>query len=572
MSGRITHLEVFNLKDYLTKDNNDYQRIRELQHIINEQNVIKLKRFIVQVITELEREEAVSKRVTIEKLNTYLFKLEELLEYYSITPLETQMGSDSVGRAWMFSGMGLAILDTLPEKTQKSIKKSGIKVLPIAADVIMRKTVRPITGVTPVYEKMFSILRKIPIVKSLMYRSKSEWIIENDVATSLERSPNIISIGGYGVPQDEYAILPDTHYDEVLAGRKHPWRYMNTTLKNWLKVIIGFIPAFLTFSLTKEWWLLQYGGAFIWFGITGLRNVVQSVFGGRGIRHSNLLKWNDYISWGRIADSLLFTGFSVPLLDYLIKTLLLHKGMNITTTTSPMLLYTIMALVNGVYLTTHNLFRGLPKAAAFGNFFRSVLSIPVAILFNFIVYSCIGAFGLPPVRIDDILQKWAAVISKTASDCVAGIIEGSADRFKSIKIRRIGYKNKIKQVFSTYSRLELIFPQKSIRQMLDTPEEFLELLDEMHHDVSNIMIINSIDLLYFWMYQPQSRNAFTRMAKKMTPDEREIILKSLQVLRCEKEITTLFAGGFMGRRFSKSLAFYLENHKQFLKDSERILG
>lgn len=41
-----------------------------------------------------------------------------------------------------------------------------------------------------------------------------------------------------------------------------------------------------------------------------------------------------------------------------------------------------MALVNGIYLSSHNAFRGLPKGAVFGNFFRSVLSIPIAILLN----------------------------------------------------------------------------------------------------------------------------------------------------------------------------------------------
>ena len=66
-------------------------------------------------------------------------------------------------------------------------------------------------------------------------------------------------------------------------------------------------PAFLTFALTKDWWVLAYLGAFIWFGITGLRNILQSVLGGGGFRRSRLLNWNDYISWTRITDSLLFT-------------------------------------------------------------------------------------------------------------------------------------------------------------------------------------------------------------------------------------------------------------------------
>jgi hypothetical protein len=74
-------------------------------------------------------------------------------------------------------------------------------------------------------------------------------------------------------------------------------------------------------------------GAFIWFGITIFRNILQSVLGGGGFRRSPLLKWNDYVSWDRISDSLFFTGWSVPLLDLLVKTILLNNLFGINTTT-----------------------------------------------------------------------------------------------------------------------------------------------------------------------------------------------------------------------------------------------
>ena len=106
------------------------------------------------------------------------------------------------------------------------------------------------------------------------------------------------------------------------------------------------------------------------------------MLGGGGLRRSPLLRWNAYVSWDRIADSLLFTGFSVPLLDFLAKTVILDNVFNINTTTQPVALYTFMALTNGVYLSSHNAFRGLPRGAVVGNFFRSILSIPIAILFN----------------------------------------------------------------------------------------------------------------------------------------------------------------------------------------------
>ena len=59
----------------------------------------------------------------------------------------------------------------------------------------------------------------------------------------------------------------------------------------------------------------------------------------------------------------------MPLLDFLVKTLLLDRGLGVTTATGPILLYAIMGLANGIYISSHNVLRGLPKNAAIGNFF-----------------------------------------------------------------------------------------------------------------------------------------------------------------------------------------------------------
>ena len=52
-------------------------------------------------------------------------------------------------------------------------------------------------------------------------------------------------------------------------------KHVNSGLMNSAKVSLGFVPAFLTFYLTKDWWLLAYFGAVTWFGSTGLRNILQ---------------------------------------------------------------------------------------------------------------------------------------------------------------------------------------------------------------------------------------------------------------------------------------------------------
>jgi len=345
------------------------------------------------------------------------------------------------------------------------------------------------------------------------------------------------------------------------------WRYTNTGVRNAAKVIVGFVPAFLTFALTKDWWLLAYGGAFIWFGITGLRNILQSVLGGGGFLRSPLLRWNDYVSWGRLTDSLLFTGFSVPLLDYIVKTVLLDRGLGITTAMDPVALYAVMALANGLYLSGHKAFRGLPRGAIFGNFFRSVLSIPLAIVFNAAAGSILQ--GAQVSAVNDVLQKWAAIISKAASDCVAGMIEGFADRYENIRMRTTDYAIKIREVFGIYARLELMFPQTDVLDLLGSPGRFLQAVKTEAQDIVWISIINALDLLYFWMYQPRARSVLKSSIRKMSEEERKIFFRSQLILQRDREISQLFLDGIIGKNFSRGLSFYLDHHKEYLDNLKR---
>jgi hypothetical protein len=334
-------------------------------------------------------------------------------------------------------------------------------------------------------------------------------------------------------------------------------------------VIIGFIPAFFTFALTKDWWLLAYFGAFIWFGITGLRNIVQSVLGGGGFKRSPLLNWNDYISWTRITDSLLFTGFSVPLLDYIVKTLILDRVCGITTGNHPVLLYTFMALANGVYLSSHNILRGLPKGAVYGNFFRSILSIPLAIGFNMATGSILTAAGAVDVSL--ILQKWAAIISKAASDVVAGIIEGLADRHKNIQARLREYKIKFAHLFDIYAQLELLYPEVQTFKILDYSANSGHRVSAEARDMEKIIMIHALDLLYFWDYQPRSHTALRQFLSNLTEDERQILVTSQFTLQQHREISQLFIDGILGYNFQKPLSFYLSRYEGYLEEVKHLI-
>ncbi len=333
---------------------------------------------------------------------------------------------------------------------------------------------------------------------------------------------------------------------------------------NIAKILIGFLPAFLTFYLTKDWWLLAYFGAVIWFCITGFRNILQSVVGGGGLRRSSLLQWKDLVSWGRVADSLLFTGFSVPLLDYLVKHLLLDRGFGVTTATNSIVLYSVMAVANGIYISSHNTYRGLPLAAIVGNFFRTILSIPIAIGLNFAILHLAIAGGVAEAAALAAMQLWAAIISKTASDFVAAIIEGTADRQHNLALRRADYEEKLSQVYNVYARLETTFPEKDVLTLLEAPKPLFDDLQERNPELLRDIVIDSLDLLYFWMYQPRARIALAQQMESMSSDEKQYLLRSQQVLKRKRIISEMLLNGLLGKRFETALAFYLSYSDKYL--------
>lgn len=566
--GRISRLEIFNLKDYASGKVDHIPPIHELQQSINSGNVIKLKRIILGIIDRLLADPDPAASSRIEKFREILAHIESLKDMYKIRFLKPRVGSDSTEHSAGYYGMGLVVMDSLPPRARKAIldtREMPRLVIPFHVDSTFRLTYDYTEEREGFWNTLVRGIRKIPGLAHFGQPRRREWVAMENSTRMVPRG-NIVTLSGIRKDTTNGLFLhPAPHLPDRI---KYSWRYLQSTWKNFLKVFIGFVPAFLTFFLAHDWWVLMYLGAFIWFAITGLRNIVQSVIAGGGIRRSSLLRWNDFVSWDRITDSLLFTGFSVPLLDYLVKTLLLNRGLGINTATEPVLLYTIMALVNGVYLTSHNLFRGLPREAAAANFFRSVFSIPVAFGFNMAIGLLLGFFGVAGVN--SILQGWAAVISKFASDCVAGFIEGTVDRAKNIRHRMKDYRQKLSQFFDIYARLEMLSTENDVFRQLDRPRQWFESAGEATRDLLKIMIINALDLLYFWMYQPRARTAFGNLLRGMAPDERCVFIKSQEILKMEREISQMFLDGIAGRNFARPLSFYLDQSAEYLEAIENL--
>ncbi|MGW8193109.1 MAG: hypothetical protein ACWGOX_02480 [Desulforhopalus sp.] len=607
--GMITHIEAYNLKSaahgmvfntsagpdgraggeavVLKSPEQHYGLIGDLQKALNEDNVISLKRVIRAIIWDYEEQRLSLKKNLLllpadhptketldnefqqmlerkEHLMDILYHLEKFHGYYKKRTLGSRIGSDSTGQAEHQHGMGMVVYDTLPARARKAvhegIEKSIRTLIPVSA--FLTKHFHSRHNGSAGNSRKNSLKRFFPPFHRYGAFSWQDWSLDN-IYVHPRRAGNIVTLGG-GVRNGARLPRPPNEGEKL----QHPWKYLNTNLKNTLKVLIGFVPAFLTFFLTKDWWLLAYLGAFIWFGITGSRNIIQSVLGGGGLRRSPLLPWNSLISWSRIADSLLYTGFSVPLLDYLVKTLLLDQTLGVTTGSNPILLYSVMGLVNGIYISSHNILRGLPRSAAVGNFFRSVLAIPLAIVLNSIIALALQMAGFPDATAA--LQKWAAIISKLASDCVAAIIEGLADRQANIRARLADYRTKLSQLFAVFSRLDLLYPEEDVLEVLQSPKMMMETLNYEAREQEKLIIVNALDLMYFWMYQPRARKALTVIVDQLSQEEWLIFYRSQLVLNRQREISQVFVDGLVGRNFSKALAFYLDRSEEYLADLQKL--
>ncbi len=565
--GMITHLELLNLKNQVLGREYDKERIINLQNAINAGNIIKLKRCLSDLVHEAQHQKGLDPSRQ-DKFVEILCEISTFQSFYKDRPLLGCIGSDSTGRSGRVYGMGLIVAESLPKNARKQLQSSRGNThhaLDVGVESLTRDTYVPKIRYNYLAASISKAIKKIPGLGKLEHRRVREWIIQDYYSLSPEKS-NIYTLGG--MQPTPLTQNTNTKQQKESQQRFLSPIYLNSRIKILSKIALGFIPAFLTFFFTHEWWLLIYFGAVIWFGITGIRNVIQSVLGCGGINRPSLAKWSTLVSWDRFADSLMYTGFSVPLLDFLLKTLVLDQTLDMTVATHPIIVYTTISLVNGMYLSTHNYFRGLPRAAVIGNFFRSILAIPLALIFNWAAGGILAMMGVTAV--DRILQQWAAIITKLASDTVAGIIEGLADRAQYIRRRILDYRKKFQHLFNTYAQLEMLFPMDDVLDLLESTRELMLTIEYEKRDMINIIIVNALDLMYFWMYQPRAKGVLKQLFKQMTREERKVILLSQHVLFREQRISRLMVEGLISKEFALPLSFYLNHWREYLEELEYV--
>ena len=150
------------------------------------------------------------------------------------------------------------------------------------------------------------------------------------------------------------------------------------------------------------------------------------------------------------------------------------------------------------------------------------------------------------------------------------MIEGLADRQTNIKARLREYNTKIVQVFSIFSRFELLFPEEDMLAALQAPKVMMK---SVGHDAEHLMhlsIVNALDLMYFWMYQPRARKALVSILEGMSEEELLIFFRSQLIITRQKEISRFLVDGLVGKHFSKALSFYLDQSPQYMRDMEKL--
>lgn len=602
--GRVTHLELFNLREWESGKLTHIEEINRLQRALNEGSAPRLKHMVRQIVgrtvceavaeaaetgndgcgglpalpvhpsepdVSAEEDQAASSASDFaphtdrQKIfYNILADIPRLQEFYSRSPLGSRIGTDSTSRSHHTHGMGLAFVDTLPPSARKVLRndhEDNRLALPVTTDIYKfaqyHEPARP--------GALTRLLRALPGLGNYGCHKVQGWGLEKST-TRVGDPGNLVTLGGvnsHGMSNDFEA---HTRPAEPVTGFSR-LDYLNTNLTNTLKILAGFLPAQWASFYADSWWVLTWFGALLWFFITGFRNIVQSVLGGGGFNRSVLLPWKRYISWSRLADSLLYTGLSVPLLEVGVRLWLLEDMLGLTVREHALIVYTVIALVNSIYISGHNIFRGLPREAVIGNLFRSALAVPLSMLFGEALLHIFTAMHLSDPL--SLVQNCAAITSKCASDTVAAVIEGFADRNLYLRLRSWDYATKFSQIYQNFSRQELLFPHLNIEQQLEHPADLLRLLRTRSPETARQAVANMLDMLYFWYYQPRARQVFLRELRSMSTEERRVLLAMQNLLLLEHEVSELFLQGLLGKNFPHALSFFLRKNRDYLKELHR---
>jgi hypothetical protein len=210
---------------------------------------------------------------------------------------------------------------------------------------------------------------------------------------------------------------------------------------------------------------------------------------------------------------------------------------------------------------SHNLYRGLPTAGAYANLGRNLAAVPIALLYNFLLLSILRFFDV--ANIDAVIAATTTLVSKTASDTAAAMIEGYFDRQTTLKLRMRDFGDVLSRLLDCRAALELSFPRSTSGELLRRPEQLYESdLPEVRR-LTDEITIHCLDLMYFHFYQPLAAQTLRRYAERMSAGDRRFVLEAQSLLQHGDYACRLFIGGVFGNNFKAALAFYLSWHETY---------
>ena len=112
--GMITHLELFNLKEWQEGHLRHLTAINDLQIAINKGSVLHLKQILRGMIRTLEASSSEKDKERCAKFRIILRNIPSLQAPYKVAPLRIRIGTDSTSHSGVRHGMGLAMPETLP--------------------------------------------------------------------------------------------------------------------------------------------------------------------------------------------------------------------------------------------------------------------------------------------------------------------------------------------------------------------------------------------------------------------------------------------------------------------------
>lgn len=442
-----SHAEIFNIYDTIGSKESDFISLTTFVKLLNEGNKEPIVRFLND--------------------NQFNFKEKELdktLDYLKKNVLIPAIGSDATGRSTLAPGMGFVMENQLPKYQRRYFKKQHFN-LPKEVSSLVHK------------------LSKVP--KSRL---------------KAQEKPNIICLGK--VDDSKKNLLGDENNQKPINPIR-AWEYLNPAIRNFIFILIGFIPAYFTVGV-------EY--ACLWLIITGSRNMFVDVISSNGLHP---LDWHyQDINWTNLAHSLFWTGFSVPILGFVkakfdIIWTLQHSG-----ATYEFVKFFFINTANGLYLASHNYIRGFDKVTIRGNLFRSILAWPFATLF-----SPVGnAIGIPSI-----------VQAKFWSDFVASIIEGSAK-----------YKNILKLKDNIMKKL----------------------LPELQSEDDETVKLATLDLIYFVNESTRTKTAFLKQTFEQIPFKRKIkyFLKKRKTKPVPNSLYHVVRNNFRRENNYNALTEYIISH------------